>query len=101
MVVSPVQIGEGEVTVDYKEAWDMTWASLEESLSDWRFYVAAVAGIGGLLAFHVLVYGLPEMLIPYVVGLTLLAIFIALDVLRDREWLRRREEDRRDNKADV
>ena len=78
----------------------MTWASLEESLSDWRFYVAAVVGIGGLLAFHVLVYRLPEILIPYIVGLILLAIFIALDILRDREALRQLEEARRDKKTD-
>ena len=87
----PVQISEGEVVVDCREAWDMTWASLEESLSDRRFYVAAVVGIGGLLAFQVLVYRLPELLIPYVVGLILLVIFIALDVLRDRELSRRWE----------
>ena len=78
----------------------MTWASLEESLSDWRFYVAAVVGTGGLLAFQVLVYRLPEILIPYIVGLILLAILIALDILRDREALRQLEEARRDKKTD-
>ena len=101
MVVFPVQISDGEVGVVYKEAWDMTWASLEESLSDWRFYIAAVVGIGGLLAFHVLVYRLPEFLIPYIVGLILPAIFVVLDVLRQREALRRTEEPRRDDRADV
>ena len=87
--------------MDCREAWDMTWASLEESLSDRRFYVAAVVGIGGLLAFQVLVYRLPELLIPYVVGLILLVIFIALDVLRDRELLRRGEGDGRNKTTHV
>ena len=101
MVVFPVQISDGEAAVVYKKAWDMTWASFEESLSDWRFYLAVVACIGGLLAFHALVYRLPEWLIPYVLGLILPAIFVVLDVLRQREALRRTEEPRRDDRADV
>ena len=70
--------------------------SMEESLSDWRLHVGAAICIGGVLAFHMPVYRLPELLIPYVVALFLSGVFISLDVIRDREALRRR-----DNETDV
>ena len=49
----------------FKQAWDTTWMSMEASLSDWRLHVGAAICIGGVLAFHMLVYRLPELLIPY------------------------------------
>ena len=75
----------------FLRAWETTWMSMEESLSDWRFYVGVVVCIGVVLAFHLLVYRLPALLATYIVALFLSGVFIVLDVVRDREALRQRE----------
>ena len=76
----------------FLRAWETTWMSMEESLSDWRLYVATAVCIGGVLAFHMLVYRLPALLATYIVALLLSGVFIVLDVVRDREALWEREE---------
>ena len=51
-----------------------------------------VVCIDVVLAFHLLVYRLPALLATYIVALLLSGVYIVLDVVRDREALRERED---------
>ena len=58
---------------------------MNSGMADWRFYASAVICIGAILLTHLFVYRFPELVVPFIVALTLSGILIVLDVLRERE----------------